>query len=410
MKKKNLFIILGILCIGICICGLTNINEQNMKQETNIKDRIESVSGQKNESVQNEISQNQISSIDDALSWKWVIEPGEYQVISFANNGLILAENKEGKYGVLNLKGEIVIPFRFDYISKFNYRIAEAELNGEVFYINEEGEVLFGEKYDRICGFQEEMGAVLMGNLWGFINLNGEIAIPCQYNEVKNFSEGYAAVMKDGKWGFVDREGRFVIECIYNEVKDFQEGYAAVMKDGKWGFIDNTGSILIDLQFDDAGNFSEGKAAVKVFDYKDGMDAWAYINESGEIVIDYNFYFGVEGLMDYVGEFQNGVAFVSKEYYSIIDESGNDIFSGNNSRFFISSLNYNQEFDIIPAYIYADDAMKVRKYGLIGLYGEQRLEPIFDFIGDIDGKYIIVWNEVDDMNGCYTQGVIEIVQ
>lgn len=444
MKKKNLFIILGILCIGICSCGLTNINEQNMKQETNIKDRIETVSGQKNESVQNEISQNQISSIDDALSWKWVIEPGEYQVISFANNGLILAENKEGKYGVLNLKGEIVIPFRFDYISKFNYRIAEAELNGEFFYINEEGEVLFEEKYDRICGFQEEMGAVLMGNLRGFINLNGEIAIPCQYNEVKNFSEGYAAVEKNNKWGFidrtgellvdnrfvevrnfqegyaavkigekwgfVDREGRFVIECVYNEVKDFQEGYAAVMKDGKWGFIDNTGSILIDLQFDDVGNFSEGKAAVKVFNYKDGMDAWAYINESGEVVIDYNFYFGVEGLMDYVGEFQNGVAFVSKEYYSIIDESGNDIFSGNNSRFFISSLNYNQEFDIIPAYIYVDDAMKVRKYGLIGLYGEQRLEPIFDFIGDIDGKYIIVWDEVDDMKGCYTQGIIEIVQ
>lgn len=287
------------------------------------------------------------------------------------------------------------------------------------------------------------MGAVQMGNLWGFIDLNGEMTIPCQYDEVKNFSEELAAVKKNDKWGFIDKtgelfidngfdevrnfqegfsavkigekwgfvdgEGRVIVECIYDEVKDFQEDHAAVMKDNKWGFIDNTGTVRINLQFDDAGNFSEGKAAVKVIEYQEGMDAWAYIDELGEIVIDYDYYSGVGGLMDYVGEFQNGIAFVSKEYYSIIDESGNDIFSGNDSKFFISSLDYNQEYDIIPAYIYTDDSMKIRKYGLINLYGEQRLEPVFDFIGDINGKYVIVWDTADDISGYYTQGVIEIV-
>lgn len=248
-----------------------------------------------------------------------------------------------------------------------------------------------------------------MGNLWGFIDLNGEMTIPCQYDEVKNFSEGLAAVKKNDKWGFIDKTGELFIDNGFDEVKDFREDHAAVMKDNKWGFIDNTGTIRINLQFDDAGNFSEGKAAVKVIEYQEDMDAWAYIDESGEIVIDYDYYSGVGGLMDYVGEFQNGFAFVSKEYYSIIDESGNDIFSGNDSKFFISSLDYNQEYDIIPAYIYTDDSMKIRKYGLINLYGEQRLEPVFDFIGDINGKYVIVWDTVDDISGYYTQGVVELV-
>ena len=53
--------------------------------------------------------------------------------------------------------------------------------------------------------------------------------------------------------------------------------------------------------------------------------------------------------------------------------------------------------------------MKIRKYGLINLYGEQRLEPVFDFIGDINGKYVIVWDTVDDISGYYTQGVVELV-
>ena len=51
-----------------------------------------------------------------------------------------------------------------------------------------------------------------------------------------------------------------------------------------------------------------------------------------------------------------------------------------------------------------------RKYGLINLHGEQRLEPVFDFIGDINGKYVIVWNVADDINGYFSQGVIELVQ
>ena len=44
------------------------------------------------------------------------------------------------------------------------------------------------------------------------------------------------------------------------------------------------------------------------------------------------------------------------------------------------------------------------------MYGEQRLEPIVDFVGNINGKYVIVWDTADDISGYYTQGVIELVQ
>lgn len=430
-----------IICIITFGCGLKGKDAKNINPDIISNNKNESISNSSNIS---DISQNQITSDNIGLSWKWTLEPGEYQAISFASNGMILAEDKEGKYGAFNLEGEVAVPFYYDYISGFNFGIGVVELNGKAFYINEEGEMLWNIKYDKACGFQEEMGAVLINNLWGFINLNGEITIPCQYDEVKNFSEGLAAIRKNdlwgfidktgkllvnnhfeevrnfregfaavkvnGKWGFIDSGGRFLADCSYDEVKDFQNGYAAVMKGNKWGFIDSTGLVRIDLKYDDVGNFSEGKAGVKMVEYKDGLDEWAYINETGEIVIDYNYYYGVEGLMDYVGEFHNGVAFVSKEYYSIIDENGNDVFCGNDSKFIISSLVYNSEYDIIPAYIYTDNSMKTRKYGLINLHGEQRLEPVFDFIGDINGRYIIVWNVADDMNGYFSQGVIELVQ
>lgn len=45
--------------------------------------------------------------------------------------------------------------------------------------------------------------------------------------------------------------------------------------------------------------------------------------------------------------------------------------------------------------------MKIKKYGLMGLAGNQRLEPIFDYISGIYGDYVVVESIVD---GEYKKG------
>ncbi len=169
------------------------------------------------------------------------------------------------------------------------------------------------------------------------------------------------------------------------------------MKNNKWGFIDKSGKINIALKYDDVGNFSEDKASVKLSNYKDGSDEWAYIDNKDNIVIDFYPYDSAGEQIFCVGEFHEGLAFVSKTLVSIIDDNGDSIFWGD-SKFFISSLNYNSEYDAIPAYTYTDDAMKIKKYGLMGLTGNQRLEPIFDYISGIYGDYVVVESIVDGEN------------
>jgi hypothetical protein len=51
--------------------------------------------------------------------------------------------------------------------------------------------------------------------------------------------------------------------------------------------------------------------------------------------------------------------------------------------------------------------MKVKKYGLIGRKGNQRLEPIFDYISGIFGDYVVVESNVDSESRI---GVIKIDQ
>ncbi len=67
---------------------------------------------------------------------------------------------------------------------------------------------------------------------------------------------------------------------------------------------------------------------------------------------------------------------------------------------------YNEKYDAIPAYIYTDELMTEKKYGLVGMDGRERLEPIFDYVHGIEDNYVLVSNIVD---GQWRYGVIKIV-
>lgn len=88
----------------------------------------------------------------------------------------------------------------------------------------------------------------------------------------------------------------------------------------------------------------------------------------------------------------------------MIDSEGNDIFD-TDSEFFISVLEYSEKYDAIPAYTFTDETMKNKKYGLVGLNGECRLEAVFDYVNGIRGSYVMVENIID---GNLKQGIIEI--
>ena len=141
-----------------------------------------------------------------------------------------------------------------------------------------------------------------------------------------------------------------------------------------------------------------------IADYGDMGDEWAYIDTSGNIQIDFYPYEASEGRMICAGDFQDGIAFVSKALYCIIDEDGKDVFDGD-SEFFICSLTYNKEYNVIPGYAFVDKAMTVKKYGLMGLHGEQRIAPQFDYIDQMRGQYVIV--SMGEGDAC-RKGIIQL--
>lgn len=420
-RTKNVRILILIILLSGFICGCQNTDKSHSN-----------VAQQRAETIPTK---------NDELKWTWCIKPEKYSNLYFIGNDLIAATKNYEKYVIVNTSGEIVIPFEYSSVSSFEDGFALVKDDEKTFFINKKGENVFDKvfedadsfsdgfapakkdgrwgfidksgymiiknQFDQVNSFNEKFAAVEENNKWGMVDSSGNIVIDFQYDCINEFHEGLVAVEKDGKWGFLDKSGNIVTELQFDKVENFSEGFAAVMKNDKWGFIDKSGKISIDLKYDDVGNFSEGKASVKLSNYKDGLDEWAYIDKNDNIVIDFYPYDAAGDQTFSVGEFHKGLAFVSKTLLSIIDNNGKNIYLGSDSEFFISSLSYNSEYDAIPAYVYTDDAMKNKKYGLMGLKGSKRLEPIFDYISEIYGDYVIVENII---NGENKVGLIKIYE
>ena len=414
-KSVRILILIILLAVFACACQNTD-NKSNLSYTANV--------AQKSAKVTPTPKNNE-------LKWTWCIKPDKYSDLYFIDNDLIAVTEDYKKYVIVNTNGEIVNTSEYSSVENFSNGFALVKDNENTFFINKKGENVFDKVFDDAYSFKDGLAAVKKGGLWGYIDKSGNMVIKYQFDQVKNFNEslaavdknskwglidnlgdtiigfkydcindfreGFAAVEKDGKWGFVSKSGEIVVDFQYDAVKNFSEGFAAVMQNNKWGFIDKRGKINVPLKYDDVGNFSEDRASVKLSNRNDDSDEWAYIDSNDNIVIDFYPYDATGDQMFCVGEFKKGLAFVSKDILSIIDNKGNNIFLGSDSEFFLSSLNYNSEYDAIPAYVYNDD-MTIKKYGLVGLAGNQRLEPVFDYVSEIYGDYVVVESIVGGEN------------
>jgi hypothetical protein len=109
---------------------------------------------------------------DENFEIKYIDKTGKIVPQPIGEEGVITRE--EEKYGIIDGKGKVIVPFDYDYIADFNDGIAA---------------VL---KYD------EEWNSS-----WGAVDKTGKIIVPVIYDNISIFSEGVIFVEKDEKIGII---------------------------------------------------------------------------------------------------------------------------------------------------------------------------------------------------------------
>lgn len=182
----------------------------------------------------------------------------------------IVTKNK--KKGIIDIKGNIVIPIEYQDIIRLDNERCILVKNKKKMLVDYQGNMLTGYDFNYI----DTMGygstsrdsssvhvvlpiyEVIKGNHCGIIDRNGKEFVPCIYDYRRDhngnvtlfdvLSAGKIVVKKKGKYGLIDQHtGQVLAPCQYDELQEDNRrlGYIFVKKKAKWGVLDKTGKEIL---------------------------------------------------------------------------------------------------------------------------------------------------------------------
>lgn len=229
--------------------------------------------------------------------------PQKFKTAFAFSEGLAPVSKDGKKFGYINPKGEVIIPFIYEYIRPFVNGTASVGFSKEIegktveqyFIINKKGEKI-SDIFDYI-GLRENKNELLMpakrGEKYGFINGKGEIKIPFIFDDfrndiecIKDATDHLVAVIQNGKWGFVDvssAEGKIVVYPKYKYVSNFVFSRAIVNDGTGLYYIDKNGNKVTDKYMSATPFNASGYAMVKPFNETDPTIRYI-IDKNGGII------------------------------------------------------------------------------------------------------------------------------
>lgn len=261
----------------------------------------------------------------------------------YIENENFVKVSKDRKSGVINRKGDFIIPIgqcKDVHASRYNADLLEVSVDAPYPIISK----------------------------WGLYNKNGDVVIPVGKYESISIETNCIIVKQNGKKGALNFEGNVIVPIgRYENIKGIDGNFIEITSNGKHGVIDKDGKNIIPLgKYDYYRVESENLALVRSNE-REGV-----IDGNGKEVIPLGKYDSFK--MKY------GVLYTSRNgKYMIIDKNGNVIPI---------------EYDMIEPIRYSSYGLalveKDKKLGVIDKNGKEIIPPIYDYkeIQSVEGKII----------------------
>lgn len=367
------------------------------------------------------------------------------------NNNLWYEENvlkvqNSGKYGLINLDGNVVLECEYDSITPIkgiqNSLLVKKE--GKTGLVNSNGTVIVPVEYQDVSTLTSnyENGYIVKNaeNKFGVIEKDGTVALECVYENIKHTTDNNMYVVRNnGTWQVVLSDGTACLEgkvdnateiCnaniivnnngkygVYNIETDlkipteyeylthaFDDKYIA-KKQGKYGIINENNEVLVQFEYEDL----KYNKQTDYFKAKAADGSYSYITRNLETKIKA----ADETILNgYISVIINGEL---KYYdYKLDEKSNKDVYTANT--LFIKKENGKYGFtdkngktvveckyeDAREQNDYGFSAIKLDgKWGAIDQYGNVVIQPTYTFKDNNEADFIGKWHASADINAHY---------
>lgn len=300
----------------------------------------------------------------------------------------------DGKWGVMNNKGEevipvantemIAIPDKEKPVFVCLYDVNEETGSYKTRILNDKQEELF-TNYDRVeaidnfdsrqnIWYEKNVLRVYKDGKWGLIDCSGNVLLNCEYDEItslKSVTENFL-IKQNGKVGLINAKGQEIIKTEYKDIRTLKEGYKneylIMDENDNLGVISTSGTVILEPTYKEIKYLGNSENyAVKI----DGI--WTLIRKNGEIINNTYNYISVKG---------DNVVIEKDEKYGIVTTKGEEKITPTYEKL---------EYAFSVYYI----AKKEGKYGVINIENETIIP--FDYLNMyyIEEKSILVGDLTD---------------
>lgn len=149
-----------------------------------------------------------------------VVVPAIHKDTNNSNKAGLAVVERDGKNGVVNIKGEVVIPIEYDDIRVYNKLcVVSVGKEGKYGLLDLEGKELYPLQYDKIDSYTFDNALTISGGGRTIvIGKGGQITKTLEYDEIvkQGAEDEYLLVRKDGLWGKLDMKCNEILPCEYN--------------------------------------------------------------------------------------------------------------------------------------------------------------------------------------------------
>ena len=203
----------------------------------------------------------------------------------------VLKYEQNGKFGLINLKGNKILPAEYDniYVLDGIEKSIIIEKSGKKGLVSSStaGIIINPEYIDIMALSDDYKDGYIVKNTEGkngIISLDKKIVLETKYDEIKNVSgNGYYVVVNEEKINVIDSTGKIILDKGFDSIESIDGNNFTIIKNSKYGVVLNTGEELIPSEYEDLKFISGNNYIAK----KDGK--YGIIDTNNSVKIDFTY-------------------------------------------------------------------------------------------------------------------------
>ena len=214
--------------------------------------------------------------------------PFRYEKLKLVNdysNPKIIYATLKGKTGIIDDRENVIIPLEFDDLNQISYGVNyKAKKKGRVGLVDKSGEWIIQPQFDDIALTKDGEFSASQKGKWGYFLSNDKQIVDFKYDEPIIILGSDLLVKIDKKQGIADRTGKEIIAPQYDQIRAFDaSNRSIVVIDNKLGLIDREDNIIIPPTYDYIG--LGGEPGYYMIGYLNPVNQFGFINSKGEKVL-----------------------------------------------------------------------------------------------------------------------------